>query len=441
MAREIDTLLGRIFAERRKTGAVDLEAVEMALRTALHQAGAASLSELLRPVDSPSPSLNCSCGGQARFKGMRAKPLVTVLGRAEVLRAYYWCSACQQGQFPDDPVLDIEDTGFSPGVRRMLALVGSECSSFERGREQMDILAAVEVTTKAVERVTESIGADIAHREQEAMRQALQLHLPLAVGQSIPVMYVEMDGTGVPVVPKETEGRAGKRDDGKAHTREVKLGCVFTQTATDAEGRPVRDEGSTTYTGAIETASEFAARIYTEADRRGWSRAQKKVVIGDGADWIWNIRQEQFPDALEIVDLYHARQHLWDLGGKLHPHDEAAKRRWVMTHQHLIDDGKIEQLAAKLRTLIGKHPQLAESIRTEVNYFHSNAVRMRYPEFRRQGLFVGSGVIEAGCKTIIGGRLKRSGMFWTVRGANAVTALRCCRHSRKFNDYWETRRA
>ena len=323
----------------------------------------------------------------------------------------------------------------------MLTLVGSECSSFERGREQMDLLADLTVTTKAVERVTESVGADIARREQESIGQALQLPLPIASGPPIPVIYVEMDGTGVPVVAPETVGRKGKGEDGKSHTREVKLGCVFTQTAIDAEGYPLRDEDSTTYTGAIETASEFARRIYSEAQRRGWSRARQKVVIADGADWIWNLTQEQFPGAIEIVDLYHARQHLWELGSTLHPQDQVAKRRWVMTHQHWLDHGKIEKLVAKLRTLAGNHPALASAIGTQANYFESNAERMRYPDFRKQGLFVGSGVIEAGCKTVIASRLKRSGMFWTVCGANAVIAVRCSRHSRQFDDYWESRRA
>lgn len=322
----------------------------------------------------------------------------------------------------------------------MLALVGSECSSFERGRQQMELLADLEVTTKAVERVTEAIGDDIARCEQQTIQQAMQLELPVAVGQSTPVMYVQVDGTGVPMVPKEIEGRSGKGEDGRAHSREVKLGCVFTQTATDDQGRPVRDEDSTTYAGAIETAAQFSCRIYTEAHQRGWSRAQKKVMMGDGADWIWNLCQEQFPGAVQIVDLYHARQHLWDLGGKLHPHDETAKQRWVMTHQHLLENGKIEKLVTKLRTLSPANAELAAALRTEANYFERNAERMRYPEFRSQGLFVGSGVIEAGCKTLIGSRLKRSGMFWTLRGANAVIALRCSRYSRRFDDYWESRR-
>ncbi len=284
VAREIDALLRVIFAERRKTGGLDLEAVEIALRTALHQAGAAGLSELLRQPSPAPPSLPCCCGGKARFKDIRSKSILTVLGRAEMLRAYYWCARCREGQFAADAALDMEETEFSPGVRRMLALVGSECSSFERGREQMDLLAGLEVTAKAVERVTESIGADIARQEQETIQRAMQLDLPVAVGQRVPVLYVQMDGTGVPMVAKETEGRSGKGEDGRAHTREVKLGCVFTQTTTDEEGRAVRDEDSITYTGAIETAAEFSRRIYTEAHQRGWSRAQKKVVMGDGTE-------------------------------------------------------------------------------------------------------------------------------------------------------------
>ena len=437
ITREIDTLLPRIFAERRKTGGLDIEAVELAWRTALHAAGAAALTELLRDPGPVQASVPCPCGGKARYKDMRRKPILTVLGLAQMLRAYYWCSHCRQGQFPADTARDIEDTEFSPGVRRMLALVGSECSSFDHGREQIELLADLKVTTKAVERVTENIGADIAQREQQTIQQAMQLELPVAVGQPVPVMYVQMDGTGVPVTPKETEGRSGKGEDGRSHTRDAKLGCVFTQTTTDAEGRPMRDEESTTYTGAIEIASEFSRRIYTEAHQRGWSRAQKKVVMGDGAEWIWNIAAEQFPGAIEIVDLYHARQHLWELGGKLHPNDETAKRRWVMPHQHLLDGGKIEKLVTKLCKISPDNPELAAVVHNEANYFEHHAERMRYPKFRSQNLFVGSGVIEAGCKTVIGSRAKRSGMFWSVRGANAVIALRCCRHSHRFDDYWE----
>jgi hypothetical protein len=322
----------------------------------------------------------------------------------------------------------------------MLAVVGQE-APFDHGRQQMKSLADLEVTSKAVERTAESIGADIAVREQQQIQRSLQLDLPMVMGESVPFFYVLMDGTGVPVVKKETEGRAGKKPGEPAHTREAKLGCVFTQTKWDAEGYPIRDPDSTTYTGAIETAEEFGKRLYLEAWNRGWSRAEKKVVIGDGAEWIWNIAQQQFPGAIQIVDLFHARQHLWDLARKLFPLDKAGRKGWIATQQDKLDKGNIEELVAALRSLPTAGSDLAEEILTQAEYFDNNRERMRYPKFREQHLFVGSGVIEAGCKTVIGGRLKRSGMFWTVRGANAILALRCCQMNGEFEDYWESRAA
>ena len=162
------------------------------------------------------------------------------------------------------------------------------------------------------------------------IRRAKQLELPEVCAPAAPIFYIEMDGTGLPVVKPETEGRAGKVEGPPARTREAKLGCVFTQTTTDKEGRPVRDEDSTTYTAAIETAEEFGLRLYTEAWRRGWSRAKMKVVLGDGAVWIWNLADQHFPCAIQIVDLFHARQHLWELSAKLFPNDEPSRKRWTV---------------------------------------------------------------------------------------------------------------
>jgi hypothetical protein len=154
----------------------------------------------------------------------------------------------------------------------MQAIVGQE-APFDHGRQQMKLLADLEVTTKAVERTAEAIGEDIAGGEQEEIRRAVQLDLPMVLGEAVPILYVQMDGTGVPVVKKETAGRQGKTEGQPSHTREVKLGCVFTQTTWDEEGYPIRDPDSTTYTGAIEIAEEFGKRIYVEAWKRGWSRA------------------------------------------------------------------------------------------------------------------------------------------------------------------------
>ena len=431
-----------VFNARRKTGRLDLEAIEMAVRSAMHHAGAAALTELLQ---FPAPTADqraiaCPCGHQAHYRELRSKPVLTALGKVEVSRPYYLCPHCHSGQFPADVELDIENTEFSPGVRRMQALVGQQ-APFDHGRQQMKLLADLEVTTKSVERTAEAIGEDIATREQQEIQRAVQLDLPMVVGEPVPIMYVQMDGTGVPVVKKETVGRQGKTEGQPAHTREVKLGCVFTQTTWDQEGYAIRDPDSTTYVGAIETAEEFGKRIYLEAWKRGWSSAEKKVVMGDGSEWIWNQAQQQFPGATQIVDLYHAREHLWELVRKLHPNDEIHQNRWMMIHQDWLDEGKIEQLVSSLRSIETANVELAGKIRTEAEYFEKNAERMRYPKFRRQHLFVGTGVIEAGCKTIIGSRCKQSGMFWTVRGANAILALRCSQFNGRFEGYWEARRA
>jgi hypothetical protein len=442
VAREVNQLLGRVFAQRRKDGRTDLEAVESALRTALHQAGAAALSELLQ-FEAPAADqrqLPCPCGHRAQYQEIRSKPILTIVGPVRLSRPYYLCSLCHDGQFPVDVQLDIENTEFSPGVRRMHALVGQQ-APFDHGREQMQLLAGLEVTTKSVERIAEAIGTDIVQREQGEVQKALQLHLPVITGEPLPTLYVQMDGTGVPVVKKETVGRPGKTDGQPAHTREAKLGCVFTQSTWDKEGYAIRDPDSTTYTGAIETAVEFGKRIYLEALKRGWSLAKKKVVIGDGAEWIWNLVAEHFPGAIQIVDLYHARQHLWEVARQLYPQEESKQKAWMKVHQkRLLDKGKIEKLVGVLRSIHTTNAQVAEKIRTEADYFERNAERMHYPKFRGQHLFVGSGVIEAGCKTVIGSRLKQSGMFWTVRGANAILALRCSHLNGRFEDYWEGRR-
>jgi hypothetical protein len=441
VAKEVVRLL-QVVLQGRRQRPTDLEAVETAVRSAMHRAGAAALSELLQ-VEEPAKEQRrrpCPCGRRARYRELRTRPLLTIVGEVELRRPYFLCRSCHQGQFPTDAELDVEHRDLSPGVRRMLALVGAQ-APFDHGRQQMEVLAGLMVTTKAVERTAEEIGADIAAREQHEMQRARQLDLPMETADLIPILYVEMDGTGVPVVAAETAGRAGKVPGQSAHTREAKLGCVFTQTTFDEQGYPIRDPDSTTYTGAIATAESFDQRIYHEACRRGLNRAQKVVIIADGAEWIWNLADPAFPGAIQIVDLYHARQHLWDLARRLHPNDASRQNQWMLRHQPKLDAGKIENLVRFLHSLHPDTPELAAAIHREAAYFERNAERMRYPEFRRQHLFVGSGVMEAGCKTVIGARLKQSGMFWTVRGANAVIALRICCLNGQLENYWENRHA
>ncbi len=291
------------------------------------------------------------------------------------------------------------------------------------------------IDPKGVERAAEALGREIG--EDECLR--VEAELP-----SAPTMYLGMDGTGVPVRREEIEGRAGKQPDGSAKTREVKLVTLWTAESLDKEGRARRDRGSVSYSAAIESAatrdtdpewSAFARRVGREAERRGFGGAKRRVVLGDGAAWIWNLTGEQFPEAIQIVDLYHAQGKIWDASKALHAGDPPRIQQWAEAGCEALAEGRLEDLLDCLRSGAAE----CEPVRQCAEYVERNRERMQYADFRAQGLSVGSGVLEAGCKTIIGTRLKRAGMHWTVHGANAIIALRCCYLSGRFEDFWERR--
>jgi hypothetical protein len=440
MAQEIDRLVQRVFRDVEQRGHVDLEASEMAIRAASHRIGGSLLEKLLNADGKGYRGISAACGKghSARFVEHRAKELITVLSPINVSRAYYHCDVCGEGVIPKDVALDIVETGFSPGVRRMMGQVGGK-EAFEDGQKDLEVLAGVLVTTKAVERVSEATGSQIELQNQWEQRQILSGKVvPFRSPAVIPKMYIAIDGTGVPVVKRETQGRKGKNGD--ARTREAKLGCVFTQTTVDSEGYPVREEDSTSYVGAIEKADLFGGRIYAEAVRRGLNRAQEVTVLGDGAKWIWGIADEHFPGATPIVDLYHAREHLATVAKLVHGStSNKSTQEWLSARRDELDAGDVQNIIAALRRLRPSDKAIRKGVKTEMEYFRRNAKRMRYAEFRGRGLFVGSGVVEAGCKTIIGQRLKLSGMHWTVKGANAIIALRCCQMSNRWEEFWESR--
>jgi hypothetical protein len=373
-------------------------------------------------------------------RGLRRKELLTILGPVVYDRSLFQCPACRATRFPGDEALDVVATTRSPGVRRMMARAGSQ-TTFKEGRDDLRIYAGLEVSAKGVERVAEGIGQEMESWSSQERRRILDQDGGLEPEKDLPVISVSYDGTGVPMTREELAGVKGKQADGTAQTREAKLGCVFTQTTIDEEGCPVRDPDTTTFVGAIETAQLFGWRIYGEARRRGLIQAQRVVVLGDGAEWVKNLAEMHFPQAISIIDLYHARQHVSQLCRMLFESNEKRverhRRRWWGN----LDAGQVEKIILQARRRLPDDPELKKTAQAEIQYLEKNKERMRYAQFRAQGLFVGSGVVEAGCKSIIGQRLKQSGMQWTVRGANAIIALRCVMKSNRFEDYWESRAA
>lgn len=418
---------------------LDLEASEFYIRTAMLSVGASILERLLHEVGGGRRGAPRLCGRghlprKMESRGVREKAILTILGPVRFERSRYVCPDCGAVEYRGDELLGVEGTGFSPGLRRLMTRAGSR-ESFGEAAEDLLVYGAMRVGPKDVEREAESVGRQIddwmVEQGSAAMAQAA---CAKAGEKTIPILYVALDGTGAPMRQSEVAGRKGKGEDGRARTREVKLGCVFSQSALDEEGRPVRDPDSTSYVGAIESSADFGNRLYAEAVRRDLAQAAQVVVLSDGADYNATIAKEKFPGATHIIDLYHARERLSKF-----IKDNTAHASVGPFHQEcdeLLDAGRIEELTQRMREGLPRScKRRAEGLK-QINYFEARKEQMRYAEFRRQKLFVGSGVIEAGCKTLIGKRLKQSGMFWSVAGANAIIAARCCLYSGRFEDFW-----
>ena len=326
--------------------------------------------------------------------------------------------------WPRDAELGVAGTSMSPGLAAMTDIAAAAVP-FARAAGLLDDLAGVQLTPKRAERAAEASGTALAAAGRERARlTAARRLVPLPPSPLPDKLYAVIDGTGVPVTPRETAGREGKGEDGRARTREVKLAVFFAQDRLDKDGYPVRDRASTSVIATFEPASAFADLVKAEGIRRGADHIRQFTILGDGAAWIWGIATGKFPGATQVVDLYHAREHLHSLTKSLEFMLLDRRDQWLAARLDDLDYGYIDGIAAAVRQypLDGVKKDEAEK---ELGYFLNNAPRMRYHWFRQCGLFTGSGVVEAGCKTIVGQRLKQSGMHWTVSGADAIIALRC----------------
>jgi hypothetical protein len=412
--------------------------VELAIRTAMLRLGAGLLEDLLAAdAGHRGPRVECGAGHQARFVSYRAKTIDTALGPVQVRRAWYHCAACGHGLAPRDAELGTGQASMSPGLAKMTARAAAAVP-FARAAGLLGELAGIELTIKRTERSAEATGTaamTTIGAQADAIRSRRVVPLP-PPDPAPDMLYIAVDGTGIPVTATEAEGRKGKAEDGRARTREVKLGCLFTQTTVDDDGRPVRDPGTSTYLATFAPAERFGQLIDAEARRRGAEHIRQLIVLGDGAAWIWHLAGEHFPAATQIVDLYHAREHLHDLANLAARLLRGHRDDWLAERLAELDAGNIPALLAAGRSL-NFTGCLATDRDKALAYFETNAHRMRYEHFRSLGMFVGSGVVEAGCKAVIGQRLKLSGMRWTVPGAAGIATLRCQDASDRWEEIWQ----
>jgi hypothetical protein len=403
----------------------NLEAVEMGLREALFKDGRQLLEQLYQDPQLSVPQ-NTSQPGE-KCHPARSKGIHTLFGRMELSRSYFYCPITHQGRVPLDEALGLTES-YSPGLVRLASRAAAR-QGYEAASQDLAALAGIRLEGRQIQRIVNQAGPPIARQLAATTEEVLG---------PIPILYVEVDGTGVPMVPAELVGRQGKQPDGSAKTQEVKLACLFTQTTTDAEGRPLRDYQSTTYVAGFETAEVFGGRVRAEAQRRGLGQACVVIFIGDGAAWIWELARINFPFAIMILDLYHALEHLHQLCLGLYgvqgPWAQRMKDQW---RQMLEKDQVAEVIAVARHRLQDLGPQADETLEKQIAYFEHNQSRMLYGTYRKAGYFYGSGVVEAGCKTVIGQRLKQSGMFWTRSGAESVLALRCALMGNRWDECWD----
>ena len=361
-------------------------------------------------------------------KGRQSIELQGIFGTFELSRDYYYHEGKKQGHYPADAALGLE-VGYTPALAKLLCLEGADESTYLKAQRHLEQTGGITVSARQIQRIIQRVG-EHAQRWQERTAHSGSCDAP--------IMYVSGDGKGVPMVSQELKGRAGKQSDGTAKTHQAYLGCVFTQHRVDEHGHPVRDWQSTTYVSSLKTIHEFGPCLRQEALRRGMAKVAKVVLLIDGANGLENMGKKCFKDAIQIVDFYHALDHggevLEALLGKHHPDFEKRRRRWA---KQLLKD-KVQSLIAQTRKECAGQPRAA-AVEEQLGFFVRNVSRMQYGAFRAAGYFIGSGVVEAGCKTVIGGRCNQSGMFWSQAGAENILALRCINYSRRLDDFWKHR--
>ena len=364
-------------------------------------------------------TIPCSqCGGTARFVSYRRRWLRTLCGEQRVERAYYHCATCHHGQLPWDAEAGLNERVFSPAVKALVV----ECCARLTHREVEEFLQrtlGLTVEESSQQEIVGEVGA--RWRAAEAAQMAAcfeQLEtLPPAEEVAPPDrLYVTMDAAKAHV-------------EGDWH--DVKCAAIYPAQAkktTVADAPPAGADGDRAgpkrYVACQEEAAAFGSRTYVAALRVGLAAASEVVVLGDGAEWIWNLAAEHFHGATEILDYYHAAEHIWKLVPVLYGEGSPQGQRWATERcRHLKTHGP-QGLLRALRRRTPRHAAAREALRLAQGYFRKHRRRMDYPKFRKRGLMIGSGPVEAACKIIVGQRFKRAGMRWSESGADAMLVAR-----------------
>lgn len=429
----VERLVAHLVAHIEEAGPT-LEGLERAVLEELHAVGNVTLGALcdaLTPQYAPATSV-CACGEEAAYQRRRWAQCKTLLGTIHTRRPYYLCATCHHGHYPLDKELGLCAGGVSAGLEALMALLGAEFS-FDHAAGMVAKLSLVQVSATRCREATVALGEWVAEKEEEE-RQAVweQGHEPPppAPEQVGDPLYVSADGVIIHT-----------RESG---WREQCVGAVYTTTAIPhplSHRRPAQAERSasesailrsqgTSFVSELGSRPDFSQLLWLEAHRRGLEQARRMVFIGDGAHWLWETAHDLFPQAIQILDWYHASSYIWKTAQALYPDREPEKKEWADPHLAALWQSRTAEVIAHLAPLT----EGCSAARDAYNYFTFNQSRMDYKHYRSLGLQVGSGTIESACKHVVQARIKQAGMRWNVHNARVMGKLRARLRSNRWDE-------
>jgi len=362
--------------------------------------------------------IQCECGGVLEYHSNRCWKLKSLNGELEVYRAYYYCEKCKSSKIPLDAQLCFEGKHQSIGVRRRMALEGM-AQPFEEAEKLLGE-SGISVSSKEIQLESEEIGQEVHHQVETEVESFWSGENEIKLEGKPTRLYITADGTTV----RTEEGH-----------KEVKIGSVYE--TPPAQGALAND---IQHTGGFSEAEDFGKKLYVLAAKRGYEQALEVIFLGDGAKWIWKMASYHFPKAIQILDWYHAEEHLWNVCKLVYGEGAKKTEDWVREQLEYLSQGDVEAVIISLMYLSSSNREVVKKIEENITYFENNQGRMHYDEYKSKGYHIGSGTAESACKHVIGQRLKQAGMTWSLKGAEAILQLRILWKNNEWDRFWQTRK-
>lgn len=427
VAQQLAELFKEAVVEQQKSGQGTplIAQIEAGLRETLRQIGLQALGMFLSSMQTtPSSEMACECGGTLHYQRMREAMVISVFGKTAYKRAYYAGCICKQGKAPLDQQFGLEPGAVTAGLAQLLALAGIEFS-YDESPRWLQAYLLFEVSENTVRSETEQMGALQADQEKKLMERSQdEVYLQerqRQPGQVASRLYGSMDAAKVRIEPRPKKGEEkGEHED----WRDMKVLCWYevesvppAQRSTRHKEKQAREQPplrakNMHYFCDITEAEEFGKLVWASGCSLKADLSPELIFLGDGAVWIWNLVAKYYPNAIQIVDWYHAEEYLENVASAAFPLG-ADRANWLEGVKQALWDGQVEQVISACEVLAAS----CELARKAVHYFYTNAERMRYEHFRAAGYMIGSGTVESGCKQIVTHRLKLPGAQWMVAGA------------------------